>query len=225
MRGWIGCRVVRLHTVGVHVRWMSAGNASTAQQYVYGNKPTWKELGVPSWLCAKLEKLRYSPTDIQISALKAMGKDYASKPQHLRDYVLHDLTGTGKSLAYLLPVLLAVDNYQPHLQAVIVAPTRELATQIGLLAAKLTSQPGKYRKRSPLVVKMLVGHLNPRMIESLRSETPHILIGTPGLLHQLLVEKHYHKYHQLSTDKGIVNTISQPVASICHQKSSNRSPF
>ena len=32
-------------------------------------------------------------------------------------------SGTGKSLAYILPILASIDNYSPTLQAVIVAPT------------------------------------------------------------------------------------------------------
>ena len=96
---------------------------------------------------------------------------------------------------------MAVDNYQPHLQAIIVTPTRELATQIGKTAEQLISNPGKYRRRSPLIVRTLVGQLNPRMIDSLRATTPHVIIGTPGLLHQLLVDKHYYRYHRLSIER------------------------
>ncbi|CAH8244548.1 DEAD/DEAH box helicase [Paenibacillus melissococcoides] len=55
-----------------------------------------------------------------------------------RDAVLQAQTGTGKTLAFLLPILQRIDPEQPQAQALIVAPTRELALQITAEAKKLT---------------------------------------------------------------------------------------
>lgn len=72
-----------------------------------------------------------APTPIQIQAIPAALAG--------RDAVLQAQTGTGKTLAFLLPILQRIDPEQPRAQALIVAPTRELALQITAEAKKLTN--------------------------------------------------------------------------------------
>ena len=50
-------------------------------------------------------------------------------------------TGTGKTLAYLLPALMRIDAADPNPQAVVLAPTYELAMQIARTAQELTQAP------------------------------------------------------------------------------------
>lgn len=71
-----------------------------------------------------------APTPIQMQAIPAALAG--------RDAVLQAQTGTGKTLAFLLPILQRIDPEQPRAQALIVAPTRELALQITAEAKKLT---------------------------------------------------------------------------------------
>lgn len=71
-----------------------------------------------------------APTPIQMQAIPAALAG--------RDAVLQAQTGTGKTLAFLLPILQRIDPGQPQAQALIVAPTRELALQITAEAKKLT---------------------------------------------------------------------------------------
>ncbi len=77
-------------------------------------------------------------------------------------------TGSGKTHAFLLPIMENLDT-SGKLQAIIIAPTRELATQIYNEALEFTS----FNK--DIKLKLLIGG-----IESRVSETPHIIIGTPG---------------------------------------------
>ncbi|MBP2663504.1 MAG: cshE, partial [Firmicutes bacterium] len=69
------------------------------------------------------------PTPVQIQTIPAVlaGKDVIAQSQ----------TGTGKTLAFLLPILEKIRNSAPHVQALIVTPTRELTMQIRDEAVKL----------------------------------------------------------------------------------------
>lgn len=74
------------------------------------------------------------PTPIQVQAIPILlqGRDVLAQAQ----------TGTGKTLAFLLPILERIDVTQPTVQAVILAPTRELAIQITAEAKKLAPVVG-----------------------------------------------------------------------------------
>jgi ATP-dependent RNA helicase DeaD len=54
-----------------------------------------------------------------------------------RDAVLHSSTGSGKTLAYLLPLLARVNPEDTYVQCVVLAPSRELATQIASVADQI----------------------------------------------------------------------------------------
>ncbi|MFG0212270.1 DEAD/DEAH box helicase [Brevibacillus porteri] len=72
------------------------------------------------------------PTPIQEKAIPVVleGKDVIAQAQ----------TGTGKTLAFVLPILEKVDPQAPHVQALILTPTRELALQITAEVKKLTEK-------------------------------------------------------------------------------------
>ena len=79
--------------------------------------------GLPNWLLENLEKKRFeTPTTIQNRAIPLIldGVDVIAKAP----------TGTGKTLAYLLPSLMKLDEMSKHVQMLVLAPTRELAIQI-----------------------------------------------------------------------------------------------
>jgi ATP-dependent RNA helicase DeaD len=70
-----------------------------------------------------------TPTPIQVQAIPVLlaGKDLIAQAQ----------TGTGKTLAFLLPLFEKLQPQKPHVQVVIVTPTRELALQITQVATQL----------------------------------------------------------------------------------------
>jgi len=90
-------------------------------------------------------------------------------------------TGTGKSHSFLIPILERLDEDKEELQAVITAPTRELALQ---LYEELNKMTEKTSIRSSLLIG---GTDKQRSIDKLKSN-PHIIVGTPGRIRDLADE-------------------------------------
>ncbi|MEG6586079.1 DEAD/DEAH box helicase [Dendrosporobacter sp. 1207_IL3150] len=105
------------------------------------------------------------PTQIQVKAIPVLrsGKDLVAQSQ----------TGTGKTLAFLLPILESIDLNKSYTQALIITPTRELALQISKEAKKLAE------KFDIKVAAVYGGHTLDKQINQLR-ENAHIVVGTPG---------------------------------------------
>ncbi|MGM9940513.1 MAG: DEAD/DEAH box helicase [Bulleidia sp.] len=88
-------------------------------------------------------------------------------------------TGSGKTYAYLIPAMAQVNPHSSDTQVLIIAPTRELAVQIGESAEHICP----YFNIHAVVC---IGGLDiDRQINALRHR-PHIIIGTPGRLNDLL---------------------------------------
>lgn len=91
-------------------------------------------------------------------------------------------TGAGKTYAYLIPSVACVDPQSNDTQVLIIAPTRELAVQIGESADRICPHFNVH----PVVC---IGGLDiDRQINALRHR-PHIVIGTPGRLNDLLQQE------------------------------------
>ena len=135
---------------------------------------TFTELQLAPDLIAALEKQQISrPTPIQSAALPVLSAG--------RDAYLHAETGTGKTLAYLLPIFARLDTAQAATQAVIVAPTHELALQIHRQCCDLAQNAG-WPVRSLLLIG---GTSTERQIEKLKKK-PHLVVGSPGRIAELL---------------------------------------
>ena len=59
-----------------------------------------------------------------------------------QDMMIQSRTGSGKTGAYLFPILEMVNPRQPHTQALVLVPTRELASQVAGEAALLGQYTG-----------------------------------------------------------------------------------
>lgn len=107
------------------------------------------------------------PTPVQIQAIPALmaGKDVIAQAQ----------TGTGKTLAFLLPILEKIKVSAPHVQTLIITPTRELTLQITAEATKLATILG---------INVISVHGGKDVDEQIRKlkGNPHIVVGTPGRL-------------------------------------------
>ncbi len=92
-------------------------------------------------------------------------------------------TGSGKTHAFLIPIMEMVDSEIDQIQAVISAPTRELATQIYLRCNKM-------QEANPeLNIRLIVGGKEKsKMVSSLKKQ-PHIVIGTPGRIKDLFINE------------------------------------
>lgn len=135
-----------------------------------------RELGINDrWIDALEAEGVTSPTNVQAEAIPAIlaGKDVVAQSQ----------TGTGKTLAYLLPMLQAIDLSSKHLQALVIVPTRELGVQILQVIDSLTNGMDKEHKvRSQALIG---GAALSRQVDKLK-EHPHIAVGTPGRIVELL---------------------------------------
>jgi ATP-dependent RNA helicase DeaD len=77
---------------------------------------------LPHALSRSLQHMKYTqPTPIQIQAIPAVLKN--------KDILASAQTGTGKTGAFVIPILAKLMN-DPHQNALVMAPTRELAAQI-----------------------------------------------------------------------------------------------
>lgn len=115
-----------------------------------------------------------SPTPIQEQVIPAAirGKDVIGLSK----------TGTGKTHAYLIPIMQRIDPDKDHTQAVITAPTRELAMQIYEKAKMITECDPRI-----LVTLYTGGRERSRDVEALEKRQPHIVIGTPGRIKDLFL--------------------------------------
>ena len=138
---------------------------------------TFKELGISADFVKGLKEMDIvKPTEIQkvaIPFLVNVGTDFIGQAQ----------TGTGKTAAYGLPILQAVDAKNDKIQALILSPTRELALQI-------SKQLFKFTKYSEKIFAEAVygGEQIDRQINRLKRPTQ-ILVATPGRLIDLLKRK------------------------------------
>ena len=126
------------------------------------------ELGIAPQVC---ETLRYKgikeATPVQEQAIPVVRAG--------RDCIVQAQTGTGKTLAFLLPILEKIKKNAAVAQALVVTPTRELAIQIARVA-KIVGEP---EGASSLVI--FGGQDIERQKQKLRRH-PQIIIGTPGRL-------------------------------------------
>lgn len=124
-----------------------------------------------------LEKLGITtPTPIQEKTLA-----HLLTSEHI-DFHGQAQTGTGKTLAFGLPLLDKLDVNLAQTQALIVAPTRELALQI----SEALSAAGSFLPFS--IVPIYGGMSMPNQIKALKRGA-HIVIGTPGRLNDHLRRK------------------------------------
>ena len=135
---------------------------------------TFSELEVVPDLVAALAKQQIlEPTAIQASAIPLL---LAGK-----DAYLNAETGTGKTLAYLLPIFCRLDLGLQATQAIVVAPTHELAIQIQRQCTDL-SQHARWPVRTLLLIG---GTPMDRQLEKLKKK-PHLVVGSPGRILDLV---------------------------------------
>ena len=112
-----------------------------------------------------------SPTDVQKEAIPVILEG--------RDVAVRAKTGTGKTGAFVIPIIQKILENPEPLSAIILEPTRELSLQVFGVVRSL----GKPLKISAAIVYGGVG-INPQ-INAVRNG-PHIIIGTPGRVIDLM---------------------------------------
>ncbi|MGO5067096.1 DEAD/DEAH box helicase [Clostridium sporogenes] len=134
-------------------------------------------LNLNPMLVEGLKKLNINePTEIQKRAIPLAMEN--------RDIIGQSETGTGKTLAYLLPIFEKVNVEKKEMQTIILAPTHELSMQINNEIKNIASN-------SNMAVRSMaiIGEANiKRQIEKLK-EKPHIIVGSPGRILELIKKK------------------------------------
>ena len=143
---------------------------------------TFQDLGLSEAMLKALEQKGYGyPTTIQAEAIPPF--------MQWKDVIAKAPTGTGKTFAFGIPMIEHIDPESPDVQGLILAPTRELATQIGdELRGLLTYYNG-------IRVAVLYGGAGiGGQIKQLERK-PQIVVATPGRLMD-----HYNR-HTIRLDK------------------------
>jgi ATP-dependent RNA helicase CshB len=120
----------------------------------------------------------FEPTEIQERLIPTILKGDSAIGQ--------SQTGTGKTHAYILPIMNKLDFSRNEVQAIITAPTRELANQIYHEVLKIAEHAPQDEK---ITARCYIGGTDKqRMIDKLKTQ-PQIVIGTPGRINDLVQEK------------------------------------
>src|ERR671929_2052415 len=133
---------------------------------------TFAELGLSEPLLDALQHLGYErPTPIQEQAIPALleGRDVIGQAQ----------TGTGKTAAFGLPMLMYVDPKQPEVQALVLTPTRELCIQV-------TQALRAYGERRGVKVVAVFGGAPIRGQVAQLKQGAQVVVGTVGRVMDLM---------------------------------------
>jgi ATP-dependent RNA helicase DeaD len=148
------------------------------------NTASFTAIGIEEDLAARLADFGInapSPVQEQTIPLMLAGRDVLAASQ----------TGTGKTLAYLLPLLQSINPEKRVVQKLVLAPTQELAMQI-------LREAERYGTHRGIGVQGLIGGAAiKRQIDKLR-EHPQLVVGTPGRIRELIGLRKL-KMHEVTT--------------------------
>ena len=136
-----------------------------------------------------------------------------------RDLVGESKTGSGKTHTFLLPIFQTLNEDADSVQVVITAPSRELARQIYQAARQIAA----FSDKEIRVANYVGGTDKNRQIGKLSSSQPHIVIGTPGRIYDLVEsgDLAIHKAHtfvvdeaDMTLDMGFLVTVDKIASSL-----------
>ena len=139
---------------------------------------------------------KWDDIDIDIKTLRgiyAYGFEVPSPIQSLaiepiikgKDVIAQAQSGTGKTGCFTISTLASIDITEKKTQAILLSPTRELATQ----TYNVLKNIGKFH--TDLTVQNIVGGTSVHeCINQLRSNMPHIIVGCPGRIFDMLYKRY-----------------------------------
>lgn len=173
---------------------------------------SFKDFNFKPYIQRVLDELKFvAPTDVQAKLIPVVRSG--------RDLVGESKTGSGKTHTFLLPIFEKLDESSDDVQVVITAPSRELATQI----YQATKQIAEHSEQEIRVVNYVGGTDKLRQIEKLKVSQPHIVIGTPGRIYDLVKSGDLviHKAHtfvvdeaDMTLDMGFLDTVDKIAGSL-----------
>ena len=137
------------------------------------------------------EQINQVLNNLKIEALNPMQQVAIEAWKEGKDLILLSPTGTGKTLAYLLPLLESLDVNIKGVQAVVLVPSRELALQI--------DQVFKSMNTSFKVMSCYGGRPAMEEHRTMKGIEPSVIIGTPGRINDHLSKMNF--------DVSTVNTL------------------
>ena len=137
---------------------------------------SWDELNLKDNLLRGIYSYGFeNPSPIQAKAIKPIINN--------KDVIAQAQSGTGKTGAFTVSALQCIDETKKEMQALIMAPTRELAIQIH----KVCSNLGDFIDN--LDVQLIIGGKSMESDVKELENKPQILVGTPGRVHDLIRRK------------------------------------
>ena len=149
--------------------------AMPANETFAENTKKFANLGVADFLLAAINDMQYSePTEIQVSAIPSAleGRDIIGTAQ----------TGTGKTAAFALPVLQQIKEHGKTVSALMLAPTRELASQIHDAVVS-------YSKYTNLRCALIQGGVSMQKQVDELGKGADIIVATPGRIIDLMRQR------------------------------------
>lgn len=139
---------------------------------------TFNDLNLDSNIIEGLKKQGITePTAIQTAAIAPAMEN--------KDVIGEAFTGSGKTLAYLLPIFHKIDTSKREMQAIILAPTHELALQIEAQIKLLADN-----SKTAVTSFSVIGDVNiNNQIKKLKDIKPHIIVGSTGRILDLIRKK------------------------------------
>ena len=179
-------------------------------------KKTFAELSLKPELLKSLNILKFETmTPIQEKSLPLILKG--------EDLIAQAETGSGKTAAFGLGALQSVNNSNEKMQTLVICPTRELAEQVATEMRRLSSCLPNIQ------IISLCGGVKESAQEKSLSANPHIAVGTPGRILQLL-KKSSLDLRGLNTfvldeadrmlDMGFTDEITEIISFLPHKKQS-----
>lgn len=167
---------------------------------------TFLELGILAELVERLSEIQITiPTKVQEKSIPFI-------LNNTKDVVVLAKTGTGKTAAFGLPLLQLIDAKSTKIQALILAPTRELGQQIYTNLVSFSSE-----SQQTTITSICGGVPIKPQIERLK-ETTHIVVATPGRLVDLVKRDAINikdiKYFILDEADEMVNALKEEVDEI-----------
>lgn len=166
-----------------------------------------QQFKLQSYLIEAIKDIGFNePTEIQKKIIPNISKK--------RDLVGQSQTGSGKTHAFLLPLFDNIDPERKEVQVVITAPSRELSEQLYNAASQLAA----FSPEEIHVQQYIGGTDKQRQMNKLKNSQPHVAIGTPGRLLDMIssnaLKTHTSQYMvvdeaDMTLDMGFLDKVDQ----------------
>lgn len=165
----------------------------------------------PFILDALAEKNFTTPTEVQRKLIPVISKG--------KSVVGQSQTGSGKTHTFLIPLMNKLDLTKNDVQIIVTTPSRELAEQIYQAALQIANH-----SETECRVAIYVGGTDKkRQIEKLKHQQPHVVVGTPGRILDLINHQALKTYTakafvvdeaDMTLDMGFLEDVDQIAATL-----------